>query len=392
MLENLTKICKVCKEEKNISLFAKKYAQCKVCLKIKKILYTKENKDLMLAKDRARNLLRRKNKSFIAKNKERYQNNKEKNLLIKKVYYQNNKDVILQKNKKFRQNNKLKIYNINKTYRNKNKDKLNKNLAHRNATEPMFRLRKLISGAVRYGLKLNNSSKNRKSSKYYLPFSYEELKIHIECLFSHPDNLTSDGKIWMTWKNQGNYRVKDWKDEDSSTWKWQLDHIIPHSTFKYTDMECQEFKDCWSLENLRPYSAKQNIIDNDRQYITGDIMKNKQPLKPSIDTCRIKLNLEDLLFKTYYTNYDGVEIHSSDFRPGNDYQELSPQKPTLVDILALVPKDVPLDKVHIELSIENSESGNIFEGISMFYYDSNKYDELLVTYQSDLTKYNESIK
>lgn len=29
-------------------------------------------------------------------------------------------------------------------------------------------------------------------------------------------------------------------------------------------MEDEEFKKCWALSNLRPYSAKQNIIDGAR--------------------------------------------------------------------------------------------------------------------------------
>lgn len=54
----------------------------------------------------------------------------------------------------------------------------------------------------------------------------------------------------------------EWRnDNNKSTWTWNLDHIIPHSTFKYEDMECEEFQECWALSNLRPYSAKQNILD-----------------------------------------------------------------------------------------------------------------------------------
>jgi hypothetical protein len=69
----------------------------------------------------------------------------------------------------------------------------------------------------------------------------------------------------MTWGNWKQYNKKTWNDNDKSTWTWNLDHIIPHSTFHYEDMECQEFQDCWSLDNLRPYSAKQNIIDGNRR-------------------------------------------------------------------------------------------------------------------------------
>lgn len=79
----------------------------------------------------------------------------------------------------------------------------------------------------------------------------EKLKRHLEGQF----------ESWMTWDNHGRYDVKTWNDNDQNTWTWQIDHIIPHSKFHYTSMENQEFKDCWALSNLRPYSAKQNVID-----------------------------------------------------------------------------------------------------------------------------------
>ena len=57
------------------------------------------------------------------------------------------------------------------------------------------------------------------------------------------------------------YNKNMWNNNDPQTWTWQIDHIIPHSTFKYTSMEDDNFKKCWALENLRPYSSKQNFFD-----------------------------------------------------------------------------------------------------------------------------------
>jgi hypothetical protein len=68
----------------------------------------------------------------------------------------------------------------------------------------------------------------------------------------------------MNWDNQGAYNSKTWDDNDKSTWKWQLDHIIPQSDLPYTSMQDENFKKCWALSNLRPYSAKQNSIDGAR--------------------------------------------------------------------------------------------------------------------------------
>lgn len=88
-----------------------------------------------------------------------------------------------------------------------------------------------------------------------MPYTVKELKNHIESLF----------EPWMTWKNWGKYRVNSWDDNNSSTWKWNIDHIIPQSLFSYSSTEDEKFKQCWALENLRPYSAKQNIIDGVRK-------------------------------------------------------------------------------------------------------------------------------
>ena len=82
-----------------------------------------------------------------------------------------------------------------------------------------------------------------------------DLKNHIENQF----------ELWMNWENHGIYNKNMWNDNDPQTWTWQIDHIIPHSTFKYTSMEDQTFKDCWDRSNLRPLSAKQNIKDGNRR-------------------------------------------------------------------------------------------------------------------------------
>lgn len=99
-------------------------------------------------------------------------------------------------------------------------------------------------------------NKNGKSISEYLPYTIEELKTHLKNLF----------EPWMTWDNYGFYIKNDWDDNDQSTWKWQIDHIIPHKIFKYESMDCEEFRNCWALSNLRPLSAKQNIQENCRGY------------------------------------------------------------------------------------------------------------------------------
>lgn len=85
----------------------------------------------------------------------------------------------------------------------------------------------------------------------YLPYTIQDLKQYLEKQF----------EPWMNWNNWGKYNSKTWNDWDSTTWTWQIDHIVPQSVLIYSSMEDEEFKKCWVLENLRPLSAKQNISD-----------------------------------------------------------------------------------------------------------------------------------
>lgn len=107
-----------------------------------------------------------------------------------------------------------------------------------------------ISGQIRSSLKVVNNYYIFDVISY-LPYTAENLKTHIESQF----------EPWMTWYNWGKYVCSTWNDNDPSTWKWQIDHIVPKSDFNYTAIIDKEFQDCWSLSNLRPLSAKQNLLD-----------------------------------------------------------------------------------------------------------------------------------
>jgi hypothetical protein len=96
--------------------------------------------------------------------------------------------------------------------------------------------------------------------EYLWPTYFDDLKKYIEAQFSLPANLI-DGEPWMTWENWTIYDPKTWDDNNPTTWTWNIDHIIPRSDLPYTSMEDENFKKCWSLENLRPLSAKQNVLD-----------------------------------------------------------------------------------------------------------------------------------
>ena len=119
-----------------------------------------------------------------------------------------------------------------------------------------YRIKNNISRSVREMLTLGDfNRKNWRSIRKFLPYTMQELKTHLEQQF----------EPWMSWENYGIYIKSEWDDSNSATWTWQIDHITPHSTFNYSSMEDEVFKVCWSLENLRPLSSKQNIKDGARR-------------------------------------------------------------------------------------------------------------------------------
>ena len=186
------------------------YNKCKTCERPRKnagnILYKKKNR-----------------KTLADKQRDYYVVNKAARSDYSKKHYQDNKEQV--------------------------KARIKKNTYRRRRDDVSFRLKETVSASIRMCIVKNNRSFTK-----YLPYSIKELKTHLENQF----------ESWMNWENYGTYRVDIWSDNDVATWTWQLDHIIPHSKFKYSSMEDDEFKACWALKNLRPYSAKQNVVDGAR--------------------------------------------------------------------------------------------------------------------------------
>lgn len=86
------------------------------------------------------------------------------------------------------------------------------------------------------GCRINRVLKKRGASWLcFVPYSVEDLIFHLEKQFT-PE---------MNWGNHGSY--------------WHIDHIRPISSFNMTSFDCDDFKKCWALENLRPLEAIENI-------------------------------------------------------------------------------------------------------------------------------------
>ena len=154
--------------------------------------------------------------------------------------YEKNKQQRADYGKVYRQLNKKSIARRDNAYK--------KNLRK---TNPFYRLRKDLSRSIQRSLKSRGSSKNGRSIMHHLPYSFHELKSHIESQF----------EAWMSWDNQGIYKLDKWDDNDPTTWTWNIDHIIPQSDLPYTSMSDDNFQKCWALSNLRPLSSKQNVSE-----------------------------------------------------------------------------------------------------------------------------------
>lgn len=73
-------------------------------------------------------------------------------------------------------------------------------------------------------------------------WSWEEIVGYTtEDLMAHLEGLFLPG---MSWENYS---------------AWHIDHIIPKSRFNYDNPFDPEFKECWSLTNLQPLWAEDNI-------------------------------------------------------------------------------------------------------------------------------------
>ena len=75
-----------------------------------------------------------------------------------------------------------------------------------------------------------------------LPYTAKELTEHLESQFDEN----------MNWDNHGQLKPE--------RYTWQIDHIRPRTDFEYTTLDDSQYQECWSLDNMRPLSAKENVL------------------------------------------------------------------------------------------------------------------------------------
>lgn len=103
----------------------------------------------------------------------------------------------------------------------------------RKLTDYRYVLNKRMRTLVWISLKSRGVEKDR-SWLDLVGSTLEEFYKHVERQFSHG----------MSWDNMG---------------EWHIDHIVPLSEFRYSSVDDEDFKRAWSLSNLRPLWAADNI-------------------------------------------------------------------------------------------------------------------------------------
>ncbi len=160
-------------------------------------------------------------------------------------HYLANSEIIKSKNKAYKSQPEVKARR-NLLWRERyplERDERRASFKERYHADPEFRLRGNIRTRVCEALNSSNGHKDMSVLKA-LDYSIEELKFHLESQFISP----------MSWENRKSFSV---------------DHIIPQSMFKYTSLKDEQFRLCWSLDNLRLLPPSQNFSEGNRKHLFG---------------------------------------------------------------------------------------------------------------------------
>jgi len=188
---------------------------------------------------------REENKDLICQRGKQYrEENKDKIREGRKRYYKKNKEYMLNKNKKWHIENK----EYRKQYRKENRTKIKKYLNQWRNNRDIFDLKYVLNRRIRSSIR--KSLKKNKGGKHWedlVPYNFTQLKNYLQKTL--PKNYT-------------------WQDYLEG--KLQIDHIIPIRTFEFKTPEDEEFRECWSLYNLRLLPTEENRIKKDK--ITNPIL------------------------------------------------------------------------------------------------------------------------
>lgn len=166
---------------------------------------------------------------------------------LTKAWRQKNKERVAFLKNKWKEENLEKHRLMEQKYRDKTKDKRKEYDKERNKlnyTDPMHRIKKNQQRRLTRELLRVNKGRSQRTLKY-IGCTLDELRKHIEGLFLPG----------MTWENYG-------------TFGWHVDHIIPQSSFDFSDEE--QIKKCMNYKNLQPLWWRDNLSKGDRENFSSN--------------------------------------------------------------------------------------------------------------------------
>jgi hypothetical protein len=260
------KKCTKCKEEKELLCFGRDkstkdgyYPQCKKCCAIRDKKKYFNNRDKIIEHGRQ---YKKKNEEVIRKKyKQYYEQNREKCLMKSRKWKTNNPERVRERVKLWAENhpdaarqrwdkNKDKIREVSRLWRKNNPEKV-REFTDRANTKVRGTLKGRLMNSIRSGIHstIVRGSKDRRHWEDLVGYTIDQLKKHLEKLFT-PE---------MTWENYGTV--------------WEIDHKIPIAAFNFQKPDDLDFRLCWTLRNLQPLGVAENRVKHD---------KIDKPFQPSL--------------------------------------------------------------------------------------------------------------
>jgi hypothetical protein len=181
-----------------------------------------------------------------AKKKEHYRANRDRISAAARDYYAKNTEAQKEAARKRHVRNADRNNKLKKVYHEKHRDRMlaikreggKQRFKELYGKDRAFTIRHRLRSLMRITMTTNKGGRRMQE---VLGYSYDELRSHLEERFTQG----------MTW-------------ERFLTGEIHIDHRIPVSYFKPEAYDCPEFRMCWSLTNLRPLWAAENISKADK--------------------------------------------------------------------------------------------------------------------------------
>ena len=183
-----------------------------------------------------------KNKEKLSKiNKQWRKDNLEKARKIGRQWQKDNPEKVKKIREKYYENNREKVIKRTKQWIKDNREKVRKNFCQWRTEKRKTDLKYNLNGKVRraISISLEGGKKGRNWEKL--------VGFTLDALINRLLQTMPEGYTWQDYLNG----------------KLHIDHIIPIRAFQFKSPEDEEFKQCWSLYNLRLLPIRENLLKKD---------------------------------------------------------------------------------------------------------------------------------